>query len=47
MISICIIVKNDSVNMEKCFGLLKNIGYEIVVVDTGSIDVNNANSEIW
>ncbi len=38
MISICIIVKNDSVNMEKCLGLLKNIGYEIVVVDTGSTD---------
>lgn len=38
MISICIIVKNDFDNMEKCLSLLKHLGYEIVVVDTGSTD---------
>lgn len=38
MISICIIVKNQSKNLKKCLEKLSNTGYEIVVVDTGSID---------
>lgn len=38
MITICIIVKNDSVNLKKCLELLQSTGYEIVVVDTGSTD---------
>ena len=38
MISICIIVKNDSGNFKKCLEKLLPLNYEIVVVDTGSTD---------
>jgi glycosyltransferase involved in cell wall biosynthesis len=38
MISICIIVKNDEENLRRCLEHLKLYPYEIVVVDTGSID---------
>lgn len=38
MISICIICKNEEQNIEHCLKSFDNIGYEIVVVDTGSTD---------
>ena len=38
MISICIIVKNESKNLSTCLEKLSHTSYEIVVVDTGSID---------
>jgi len=38
MISICIIVKNESKNLSTCLEKLSRTGYEIVVVDTGSVD---------
>lgn len=38
MISVCIITKNESENLEKCLQALKKTGLEIVVVDTGSTD---------
>lgn len=38
MISICIIVKNEEKNLEECLRRLAAYDYEIVVVDTGSID---------
>ena len=38
MISICIITKNEEKNLEECLKHLAKLNYEIVVVDTGSID---------
>jgi len=38
MISICIITKNEEENLEECLRHLEKLNYEIVVVDTGSID---------
>ena len=38
MISICMIVKNEEQYIEKCLQALKPLGYELVVVDTGSVD---------
>ncbi len=38
MLSICIIVKNESENLMRCLQSLYNYNYDIVVVDTGSTD---------
>ncbi|MDD4113314.1 MAG: glycosyltransferase [Herbinix sp.] len=38
MISICMIVKNEENILEDCLKQLYPIGYEIVIIDTGSID---------
>lgn len=38
MISICMIVKNEEKNIEKCLKKIVKYGYEIIVVDTGSKD---------
>ena len=38
MISICIITKNEENNLKVCLEQIKNLGYEIVVIDTGSTD---------
>lgn len=38
MLSICIIVKNEENNLEKCLKNIRPLGYEIIVVDTGSTD---------
>ena len=38
MISICMIVKNSENTLEQCLEPLTVLGYEIIVVDTGSID---------
>lgn len=38
MISICMIAKNEEKNIDKCLRPLQKLGYEIVVVDTGSTD---------
>ncbi len=38
MISICVIVKNDAVNLRHCLEKIQPLGYEIVIVDTGSND---------
>ncbi|MFW5650235.1 MAG: glycosyltransferase [Acetivibrio ethanolgignens] len=38
MISICMIVKDEEKYIEECLQALKPLGYEIVVVDTGSTD---------
>ena len=37
-ISVCIITKNEEVNLEKCLAPLKAYPFEIIVVDTGSTD---------
>lgn len=37
-ISVCIITKNESDNLEKCLSALASYPFEIVVVDTGSTD---------
>lgn len=37
-ISVCIITKNESDNLEKCLSALQPYPFEIVVVDTGSTD---------
>ena len=37
-ISVCIITKNEARKLEKCLGAVKPFGFEIVVVDTGSVD---------
>ena len=37
-ISVCIITKNESENLEKCLSALQSYPFEIVVVDTGSTD---------
>lgn len=38
MISICIITKNEEDKLQRCLECVKNLGYEIVVTDTGSTD---------
>lgn len=38
MISICLIVKDEEENLKKCLSSISKLGYEIVVVDTGSRD---------
>lgn len=38
MISVCIITKNEKVNLEHCLQKLKGYNFELVVVDTGSVD---------
>lgn len=37
-ISLCIIVKNEEKNLEKCLNSVKNLVNEIIILDTGSID---------
>ncbi|MSS63861.1 glycosyltransferase [Velocimicrobium porci] len=37
-LSICIIMKNEASNLEKCLEKLKDLGDEIIVTDTGSTD---------
>ncbi|MBK1986879.1 tetratricopeptide repeat protein [Sphaerospermopsis aphanizomenoides BCCUSP55] len=37
-LSLCIIVKNEEINLPKCLGSVKNVVDEIVVLDTGSTD---------
>lgn len=37
-LSVCMIVKNEEKNIEHCLNCLKPYNFEIVVVDTGSID---------
>lgn len=37
-ISICMIAKNEEQNIDKCLAPLKELGFELVVVDTGSKD---------
>lgn len=38
MITVCVITKNEEKNIEKCLVSLKNTGFELIVVDTGSAD---------
>ncbi len=38
MISVCVIVKNEEQNIERCLGALSGCGFELVVADTGSLD---------
>lgn len=38
MLSLCMIVKNESETLEKCLSSAKDVVDEIVIVDTGSID---------
>lgn len=38
MLSICIICKNEELNIEKCLTSFQNTGFETIVVDTGSTD---------
>ena len=37
-LSVCIITKNEKENLRKCLQRLKEYGFELVVVDTGSVD---------
>ena len=37
-ISLCMIVKNEEVNIEKCLKCTNKIADEIIIVDTGSTD---------
>lgn len=37
-ISVCMIAKNEEENVDKCLAPLKKLGFEIIVVDTGSTD---------
>ncbi len=37
-LSVCMIVKNEEENLERCLNSIKDIASEIIVVDTGSID---------
>lgn len=37
-LSVCIITKNEEKNIEHCLSCLKPYGFELVVVDTGSVD---------
>lgn len=37
-LSVCLITKNEELNIERCISSIKNIADEIVVVDTGSTD---------
>ena len=43
--SICLIVKNEENNIVKCLEPIKNLGAEIVIVDTGSTDSTKAIAE--
>ncbi len=38
MLSVCIITKNEQLNLERCLRSLSKLPFEIVVVDTGSTD---------
>lgn len=38
MLSLCMIVKNEEQNLEKCLSKIKPIIDEIIIVDTGSVD---------
>lgn len=38
MVSVCIITKNEEENIGRCLASITKLGYEIVVVDTGSTD---------
>lgn len=42
MISVCIIVRNESKNIRECLSRIKQYGFEIIVVDTGSTDDTKA-----
>lgn len=37
-LSVCIIVKNEEKNLEKCLSALAVFPFEIIVIDTGSTD---------
>lgn len=37
-LSLCMIVKNEEKNLERCLESIKDIVDEIIIVDTGSID---------
>jgi len=37
-ISVCMIMKNEEQNIEKCLDSIKDYGFEIILVDTGSSD---------
>ncbi|AWI03398.1 glycosyltransferase [Clostridium drakei] len=37
-ISLCMIVKNESINLKNCLDSIKNLADEIIIVDTGSTD---------
>lgn len=37
-ISLCMIVKNESINLKNCLDSIKNVVDEIIIVDTGSTD---------
>lgn len=38
MLSLCMIVKNEEENIEKCLEAVKDFVHEIIIVDTGSLD---------
>lgn len=38
MLSVCIIARNEEKNIERCLSALSGLGWELVVVDTGSSD---------
>lgn len=42
MLTVCIIVKDDAENLEKCLSCIHKMGYDIVVIDTGSRDESKA-----
>lgn len=37
-ISVCMIAKNEENNIDKCLAPLKNLGFELIIADTGSTD---------
>ena len=51
-ISVCIIAKNEEKMLQQCLQSVKDIAYEIIVVDTGSTDktveiAKNFNAKIY
>lgn len=56
MISVCIIAKNEESNLAKCLESIKKYNFEVIVVDTGSVDetkkialkyTNNVYDYVW